>query len=112
MWQRAREAQGSFLALFKGVLTSIRDTGGVLTLPTHVPSFGRRANARALAPALPRPGWKSAGSIALLCSGVAWASLPRVTGVSTDEQHQWRGLPLPPPPGRGGAPPGLGPPPP
>ena len=50
------------------------------------------ARARALAPALPRPGWKSAGALALLCSGVAWASLPRVTDVPTDEQQQWQAL--------------------
>ena len=40
--------------------------------------FGRRRSGRALTLALPRPGWKSAGVLALLCSGVAWASLPRV----------------------------------
>jgi glycosyltransferase involved in cell wall biosynthesis len=39
---------------------------------------------------LPRPGWKSAGAIALLCSGVAWASLPRVGDIPsfvTDGVH-------------------------
>jgi murein DD-endopeptidase MepM/ murein hydrolase activator NlpD len=34
--------------------------------------------------------------IALLCSGVAWASLPRITDVPTDEQHQWRALAIAP----------------
>jgi murein DD-endopeptidase MepM/ murein hydrolase activator NlpD len=81
---------------FKAVLTSIRDTRCVLTPQAHTQRFGRRASARALAPALPRPGWKSAGAIALLCSGVAWASLPRVTDAPTDEQHQWRALAIAP----------------
>jgi murein DD-endopeptidase MepM/ murein hydrolase activator NlpD len=54
------------------------------------------ARARALAPALPRPGWKSGGAIALLFSGVAWASLPRLTNVPTDEQHQWQALAIAP----------------
>ena len=39
-----------------------------------------------------RPGWKSAGVLALLCSGVAWASLPRLGYRSVDEQPQWRAL--------------------
>src|SRR4051812_15782137 len=34
--------------------------------------------------------------IALLCSGVAWASLPRITDVPTDEQRQWRALAIAP----------------
>jgi len=37
-------------------------------------------------------GWKSAGVLALLCSGVAWASLPRVAAIPTDEQRQWQSL--------------------
>ena len=41
-------------------------------------------------------GWKSAGVLALLCSGVAWASLPRVTDIPTDEQHQWQALAIAP----------------
>ena len=47
---------------------------------------------RALAPALPRPGWKGAGLLALLCSTVAWASLPRAHEYSSDEQRQWQAL--------------------
>ena len=46
----------------------------------------------ALATALPRPGWKSAGLLALLCSTVAWASLPRVDHSTPDEQRQWHAL--------------------
>jgi murein DD-endopeptidase MepM/ murein hydrolase activator NlpD len=46
--------------------------------------------------ALPKPGWKTAGVLALLCSGVAWASLPRVTNISTDEQRQWQALTIAP----------------
>jgi murein DD-endopeptidase MepM/ murein hydrolase activator NlpD len=89
------------LAEFKSVLTSIRDTGGVLTSPDQAPQFGRRPSARALAPALPRlpsafGGWKAAGVLAVLCSGVAWASLPRVTGIATDDQRQWQALAIGP----------------
>jgi murein DD-endopeptidase MepM/ murein hydrolase activator NlpD len=46
----------------------------------------------ALATALPRPGWKSAGLLALLCSTVAWASLPRADMATPDEQRQWHAL--------------------
>jgi len=45
---------------------------------------------------LPSLGWKSAGVIALLCSGVAWASLPRPAELSDDQQLQWRALGLKP----------------
>jgi murein DD-endopeptidase MepM/ murein hydrolase activator NlpD len=38
------------------------------------------------------PGWKSAGVLALLCSGVAWASLPRVADLPLDQQRQWQAL--------------------
>jgi murein DD-endopeptidase MepM/ murein hydrolase activator NlpD len=34
------------------------------------------------------PGWKSAGVLALLCSGVAWASFPRAGYAPLDEQWQ------------------------
>ncbi|MEO8454394.1 MAG: M23 family metallopeptidase [Sphingomicrobium sp.] len=34
--------------------------------------------------------------LALLCSGVAWASLPRVTDIPTNEQHQWQALGIAP----------------
>jgi len=51
---------------------------------------------RALAPSWPRPGWKSAGVLALLCSGVAWASIPRVIDLPRDEQRQWRALGIAP----------------
>ena len=46
----------------------------------------------ALAPAFPRPGWKSAGLLALLCSTVAWASLPKADVSTPDEQRQWHAL--------------------
>jgi len=49
-----------------------------------------------MAPALPRPGRKSAGVLALLCSGVAWASLPHATGVPNDDQRQWQALSIAP----------------
>jgi len=47
---------------------------------------------RSLATRWPQPGWKSAGLLALLCSGVAWASLPRPEALSLDEQRQWQAL--------------------
>src|SRR5256885_2874408 len=37
-------------------------------------------------------GWKSAGVLALLCSGVAWASLPRPVAMPLDQQRQWQSL--------------------
>lgn len=51
---------------------------------------------RSLAPAWRKPGWKSAGVLAVLCSTVAWASLPRATDLPTDEQRQWQALGLAP----------------
>src|SRR4051812_50204447 len=63
----------------------------------HTRTFGRRSGrARALSLALPSVGWKSAGALAVLCSGVAWASLPRVADVSTSEQREWRTLGIAP----------------
>jgi murein DD-endopeptidase MepM/ murein hydrolase activator NlpD len=41
-------------------------------------------------------GWKSAGALALLCSGVAWASLPRPADMPTDEARQWQALAIAP----------------
>src|SRR5947208_1358482 len=38
------------------------------------------------------PAWKSAGALALLCSGVAWASFPRVATMPLDQQRQWQAL--------------------
>jgi murein DD-endopeptidase MepM/ murein hydrolase activator NlpD len=64
--------------------------------PIHTQPFGKRTSARAFAPALPRPGWKTAGVLALLCSGVAWASLPRVMDVPRDEASQWQSLAIAP----------------
>jgi len=64
----------------------------VLTAKTpSVPNFGRRTRARARL-----PGWKVAGAGALLCSGVAWASLPRPGDIRTDEQRQWHALGIAP----------------
>jgi murein DD-endopeptidase MepM/ murein hydrolase activator NlpD len=69
-------------------------------------AFGRRGNVAARARALrlaglPRPGWKSLGVLGLLCSTVAWASLPRTASASTDEQVQWRALGVDPLDSRG-----------
>ncbi|HEU4695484.1 MAG TPA: M23 family metallopeptidase [Sphingomicrobium sp.] len=58
--------------------------------------FGRRSAARGWALALPRPGWKSAGVLALLCSGVAWASLPHIGGASSEDRQQWQALAIAP----------------
>ena len=51
---------------------------------------------RALAPAWKYPGWKSAGVLALLCSTVAWASLPSLTADRGDDQRQWQALGIAP----------------
>src|SRR3954462_14075403 len=59
----------------------------------HTQTFGRRTGrAASVSLTLPSLGWKSAGAIALLCSGVAWASLPRPAEISNDQQLQWRAL--------------------
>src|SRR5881275_1561981 len=47
---------------------------------------------RSIARRWPAPGWKSAGVLALLCSGVAWASFPRVAAMPLDQQQQWQAL--------------------
>jgi murein DD-endopeptidase MepM/ murein hydrolase activator NlpD len=47
---------------------------------------------RSLDRAWPKPGWKSAGVLALLCSTVAWASFPRTVAAPLDEQRQWQSL--------------------
>jgi murein DD-endopeptidase MepM/ murein hydrolase activator NlpD len=47
---------------------------------------------RSLAPAWAKPGWTGAGLFALLCSTVAWASLPRAAELPTDDQRQWQAL--------------------
>src|SRR6476646_467600 len=96
MWQRFAVAQGSFRRSFKRVLTSIRDTGRVLMPIDHEQTFGRRGATRALAPQWQRPGWIAAGVLAMLCSGVAWASLPRMTYAPVDDQRQWQALGLAP----------------
>jgi murein DD-endopeptidase MepM/ murein hydrolase activator NlpD len=51
---------------------------------------------QAIAPRRRFGGWKAAGLLALLCSTVAWASLPRPHEFSTDEQRQWQALALAP----------------
>jgi murein DD-endopeptidase MepM/ murein hydrolase activator NlpD len=51
---------------------------------------------RSLARTWPRPGWKSAGALALLCSTVAWASFPRSDDMSVSEQHEWQALGIAP----------------
>jgi murein DD-endopeptidase MepM/ murein hydrolase activator NlpD len=51
---------------------------------------------RSLAAAWPRPGWKSAGALALVCSTVAWASLPPAGGPRMDDQRQWQALGIAP----------------
>jgi murein DD-endopeptidase MepM/ murein hydrolase activator NlpD len=66
-------------------------TDAVLTSRSHAHPLRR-----ALRPAWPRPGWKSAGALALLCSTVAWASLPKPAELSSDEQRQWQALEVAP----------------
>src|SRR5947209_10351194 len=62
-------------------------TGAVLM--SRQPSHPLR---RSLARQWPTPGWKSAGVLALLCSGVAWASFPRMVAMPLDQQRQWQAL--------------------
>jgi murein DD-endopeptidase MepM/ murein hydrolase activator NlpD len=70
----------------------IRDQGAVFRASRHTHPLRR-----ALSPAFPRAGWKSAGIAALLlCSGVAWASLPRPPDVHADDQRQWQALGIAP----------------
>ena len=64
--------------------------------PSPARSFGRRTSgARAIPLAIPRVTWKSAGLLALLCSGVAWASLPSAAQIR-DDQPQWDALAIAP----------------
>ena len=56
----------------------------------HAQTFGCREKARTLAPALRQP-WTLAGMLALLCSGVAWASLPPIQAAPSQDQ-QWQAL--------------------
>ena len=57
--------------------------------------FGRRARGARTRPlALPQLGW--AGALALLCSGVAWASLPERQDLRVDERVQWQALAIAP----------------
>src|SRR5207248_725104 len=77
---------------FKPVLTSSHDTGLVWMPIDHERPCGRRGIARAFARQWQRRGWAAAGALALLCSGVAWASLPRVVAVPIDQQRQWQAL--------------------
>lgn len=65
----------------------------------HAQTFGRRKAVRTIAPALRQP-WTVAGALALLCSGVAWASLPPPE-MAPDQQQQWRALGVAPLAGRG-----------
>jgi murein DD-endopeptidase MepM/ murein hydrolase activator NlpD len=47
---------------------------------------------RAISPTRPTFRWKAGGLGLLLCSGVAWASLPRPSEMSSDSQREWRAL--------------------
>ena len=63
----------------------------MLTLRSHAHPFRR-----SLSRGWHRPGWTSAGALALVCSTVAWASLPRGIDVPTDQQREWNALGLAP----------------
>jgi len=58
--------------------------------------FGRRARGRPPPLSLGRPSWKTAGALALLCSGVAWASFPRPVEIAPDQLRQWQALSVAP----------------
>jgi murein DD-endopeptidase MepM/ murein hydrolase activator NlpD len=70
----------------------------VLTVhPGRTRSFGRSTGgAKALSPARPFARWQAAGAIALLCSGVAMASLPALAEIPGEEQRQWQALGIAP----------------
>src|SRR5689334_17255258 len=51
---------------------------------------------QAIPAARPTRGWAVAGALALLCSGVAWASFPAPREISSDEQRQWQALSVAP----------------
>jgi murein DD-endopeptidase MepM/ murein hydrolase activator NlpD len=72
-------------------------TGTVLMQTGYSRTFGRRpATVRSHRLSLPIRGWKAAGALALLCSGVAWASIPRAADLPRDEQAQWQSLGIAP----------------
>jgi murein DD-endopeptidase MepM/ murein hydrolase activator NlpD len=69
----------------------------LIAQPKKTSGFGRKTSrARAFARALPRPSWRLAGVLALLCSGVAWASLPKHAELGLDQQRQWQALAIAP----------------
>jgi murein DD-endopeptidase MepM/ murein hydrolase activator NlpD len=70
----------------------------MLTAQAHSGHPLRRSAAAAPARAgrIPALGWKGLGLAALLCSGVAWASLPRPSEISSDQQRQWNALAIAP----------------
>jgi murein DD-endopeptidase MepM/ murein hydrolase activator NlpD len=45
---------------------------------------------------VPRAGWTAIGLLVSLCSGVAWASLPRPHDLRADERLQWQALAIAP----------------
>jgi len=54
---------------------------------------------KAIAAELPRGPlvqWRQAGLLAVLCSGVALAALPRASHAATDEDNQWKALSIAP----------------
>jgi murein DD-endopeptidase MepM/ murein hydrolase activator NlpD len=62
---------------------------------TH-PFRARNSAAAALSPGRQLPRWPQAGLIALLCSGVAVAAMPRALDVASDEELQWKALAIAP----------------
>ncbi len=66
--------------------------------PRGAAAFGRRGKSRSRGVAIPLPHakWAIAGAAALLCSGVAWASLPKQPEIRADEQEQWQALAIAP----------------
>ena len=73
------------------VLTLFRDEGRVLT--SRIQRHPLRRSVTRAWPRLPSPlAWKSAGAAALLCSTVAWASLPRAADLPASEEQQWQAL--------------------
>jgi murein DD-endopeptidase MepM/ murein hydrolase activator NlpD len=68
---------------------------GALLANTH-PFLAGRSVTPALQPGFAPVPWRQAGVLALLCSGVAMAALPRADAAATAEQLQWHALSIAP----------------
>jgi murein DD-endopeptidase MepM/ murein hydrolase activator NlpD len=70
-------------------------SGGAFLANTHPFRRGKSGSAE-LQQRRPLVQWRQAGLLALLCSGVALAALPRASQAATDEDNQWKALSIAP----------------